>query len=352
MNIQSVNGSKNDSRIIYLDLLRVVCTFSVVVLHTSGYAWSALQYSEPLWNYANLYNGFFRFCVPIFIMISGVFMLSGETDLDLKKLYSKKILRLAKLFLVYSTMYAIVTNIILSDTFDLFSFVKQIVLGRYHLWYIYAIIGLYMITPLIKAITKSNNLTKYFIVLAFIFEILVGTMSSVFKAINFDMIFAKSYLFFVKGFTVYYVLGYLVYHNPIHKKNRIYIVGIIAAIGTVAGTKLYSVYSMGNSDIFYSFLSINVFFQSLAIFVFFKETVSRITFSPLCNKAIRVLSKYSLGVYLIHDLFLILFSQYNINSLSFHPLFSIPVLSAVIFVLSYISTFILSNVPVIKRIFY
>jgi surface polysaccharide O-acyltransferase-like enzyme len=351
MEIQSAMESKNDSRIIYLDLLRVVCTFAVVMPHTSGYAWSTLPYSNPLWTYANFYNGFFRFSVPIFIMISGVFMLSDKTTLDLKKLYSKKILRLVKLFFVYSCLYAIVTNIILADTFDLFSFGKQIILGRYHLWYLYAIIGLYIITPFIKEITKNNSLTKYFIVLAFIFEILIGSMSSIFKTVNFSMIFAKSYLFFVKGFTVYYVLGYFVYNNPIKKKNMIYAAGIIATVATIAGTKLYSSYTMVNSDVFFSFLSLNVFFQSLAIFVFFKEVISQITFSSLSKNLIKALSKYSLGVYLIHDFFLIIFAQFNINSLSFHPLFWIPLLGIIIFGLSCLSAFLISSIPVVKHIF-
>ena len=343
--------SRNDSRIIYLDLLRVVCTFAVIVLHTSGYAWSVLPYSDSLWNYANLYDGFFRFSVPIFVMISGVFMLSDQTELDLKKLYCQKILRLVKLFLVYSTVYAIVTNIIYSDAFHPSLFVEQVVRGHYHLWYLYAIIGLYIITPLIKEITKSSRLTKYFLILAFIFEILIGTASAVFKTIDFNMIFAKSYLFFVKGFTIYYVLGYFAYHNSINKRNVLYLLGILSTIGTIAGTKLYSAYIGENSAVFYSFLSLNVFFQSWAIFVFFKEVISKIKFSPRVKDFIMALSKYSLGIYLIHDLFLILLSRVNINCLSFHPLFSIPILSILVFILSGLSAFLLSKIPVIKHIF-
>jgi len=337
--------SKKDSRIIYLDLLRIICTFSVVILHTSGYAWSILPYTNPAWSYVNFYDGFSRFSVPIFIMISGVFMLSDKKNLDIKNLFYKKILRLVKLFLVYSSLYAIVINIIYSDTFNSFSFIKQILVGHYHLWYLYAIIGLYIITPLLKGITKNNYLTKYFLVTAFIFEILFGTISSIVKTVNLTVFFSKSYLYFVKGFTIYYVLGYFVFNSRINKKNIyiLYILGIVFTAFTIAGTKWYSIYTMENNDIFYSFLSVNVFFQSLSIFVFFKEIISKIKFTSFWENLIKALSKYSLGIYLIHDFFLILFLQFNINCLSFNPLFSIPLLSIVIFALSYFSIFLLSN---------
>ena len=67
-------------RLYYLDFLRVVATFFVILIHVSCQNWS-----NPLgsfsWQVANFYDGISRFSVPIFVMISGVLFLNTKKNL-------------------------------------------------------------------------------------------------------------------------------------------------------------------------------------------------------------------------------------------------------------------------------
>ena len=58
-------------RIYYLEVLRVIATFSVVLLHVAADKWYG-EIGTFSWKIFTVYIGLTRFCVPIFLMISGV----------------------------------------------------------------------------------------------------------------------------------------------------------------------------------------------------------------------------------------------------------------------------------------
>lgn len=83
-------------RKIYCDYLRLVATFSVVVLHVSAWNWYSTDVNSLEWQSFNFYDSVVRWAVPIFVMISGSLFLSRE--IPVKKIYSKYILRMAVAF--------------------------------------------------------------------------------------------------------------------------------------------------------------------------------------------------------------------------------------------------------------
>lgn len=93
-------------RTIYFDYLRVIACFAVIVLHVSAGQWH--DYTEPTfeWNVMNIYDSATRFCVPIFLMISGALFLNPEKKLSLRKLYTHNILRVITAFCFWSFIYA------------------------------------------------------------------------------------------------------------------------------------------------------------------------------------------------------------------------------------------------------
>ena len=69
--MSQTNSNKNlnsTQRIISFDLLRIVAAFAVIMIHTSGQWFGELS---PEWEFANIYDSLSRWCVPVFIMISG-----------------------------------------------------------------------------------------------------------------------------------------------------------------------------------------------------------------------------------------------------------------------------------------
>lgn len=68
-------------RVIYFDVLRVLATFAVIVLHLSAQHWADTDVFSNAWLAFNLYGGIVRWSVPIFVMISGALFLGRDTDI-------------------------------------------------------------------------------------------------------------------------------------------------------------------------------------------------------------------------------------------------------------------------------
>ena len=97
---------KQQNRILYFDILRVLATLAVITLHISVHNWYETDISSTQWMAYTMYDSLFRWSVPIFVMISGALFL--QRDVNLKKLFSKNIFRLATAFVFWSILYAVI----------------------------------------------------------------------------------------------------------------------------------------------------------------------------------------------------------------------------------------------------
>ena len=80
-------------RIYWLDLLRIISILSMILLHVAASFWYVSPSNSYNWIIMNIYDSLVRFCVPVFLMISGALFLS-QKEINIKKLYTKNILRL------------------------------------------------------------------------------------------------------------------------------------------------------------------------------------------------------------------------------------------------------------------
>ena len=156
------------ARNISLDLLRIVATLAVVMLHTAKRVWYNIPVSTSGWYVSNIYLSAVRWAVPVFVMISGALFLTRE--IDIKKLYRTNILRMVTAFIFWSLFYAWLWWM---EGLDAKEAVKLFIQGNFHLWFLPMIMGIYMALPILKKITESKNLTRYFLLLSFIFAFVV-----------------------------------------------------------------------------------------------------------------------------------------------------------------------------------
>ncbi|WP_175637699.1 acyltransferase family protein, partial [Dickeya dadantii] len=73
----------------WLYIARIVSTFAVIVLHVSAYTVALADLGTFSWWVGNLYDSLVRWCVPVFIMISGALLLSPEKVESLSIFYKK-----------------------------------------------------------------------------------------------------------------------------------------------------------------------------------------------------------------------------------------------------------------------
>ena len=80
-------------RIQYFDYLRIFAVFSVVLLHVlAGHLWDDI--GKPSFLVFDYYSAATRWCVPVFVMISGALFLDPDRDIHMERLHKKNLLRL------------------------------------------------------------------------------------------------------------------------------------------------------------------------------------------------------------------------------------------------------------------
>lgn len=313
-------------RDISMDALRIVAAVAVILLHASA-GYFNCPVSSAQWMVANVYNSATRWCVPVFVMISGAFLLQKE--IPVKLLYTKYIKHLVVLLLSWNAIYNIPRlrefPSSLSDVVACF-----LSPGKIHLWFLYMLIGVYVAIPFLKKIV-DGGLTKYLLCLWLVFGIaLTGVdRGALFGERFFFLDYYVMRFSFSMNFVGYFVLGYYLYREAaLSKKMRqlIYALGIIGYMGMVVGTYFLSLQRGGLHEFFYDNLFILNVFTSVAVFVLFRSTPPE-SFcrrnEPKMSRLITTCSDLSLGVYLIHLVPLRL-SYHAVKFFGLHAVVEIP----------------------------
>ena len=340
-----------EDRKVYLDILRIIATFAVVLLHVSSSYWEKIDINSFEWSVFVFYDSFVRWGVGVFVMISGVLFLNKSKTI--KELFKNHILRMVIAFVFWSAIYTIPE--IMSGAgkkYIIYYFLK----GNYHLWFLYMITGLYIITPFLKKIIEDENLTKYFLILALIFAVLITYVISIVYIFSpsigsfMQQLINKTNLYMVLGFPIYYILGYVLDKKTINTKviKLIYFFGIVGFILTFVFTRKLSLYKQKPDEVFFGNLTLNVFLECIFVFILIKNKCSKLCCKN--KKILFILSKYSFGVYLVHALIIKIFDKvFNINTMSFNAVFSVPVLAIIVFIISYILSAILNKIPKLNK---
>lgn len=337
-------------RVLYLDVLRLFATFSVIILHVAAQNWSHVALNTFEWKIFNFYDSLFTCCVALFVMISGALFLSKNVSVEL--MFKKYILRIAISFLFWSTIYAVFTS------GDINSKIACFIKGHYHMWYLFMIVGLYMCYPLLNSIVKSGY-SKYFLVLGFVFAFLLpdtllaisdfGNNATVKIMTVLESNINNMNMFMVLGYSFYFVLGYYLYQISFDKRWQrviIYLCGIVGVIMTVYLTYYKSVKIGEPSQNYYSDFWISTMLEAVAIFVLVR---SRYENKQYHGKIIRKLSKYSFGAYLVHAFVIEGLNHYDINTLLFNPIVSVPGIAVIVCIISFGISGILNNIPLLNK---
>lgn len=93
--------------------------------------------------------------VPCFVMVTGALLLDENREVSFDKLFNKYILRALGALVVFSMVFRIFDIIMDKESFGLKSILKGFYeiftgTGWSHIWYLYLLIGLYLLLPFYK----------------------------------------------------------------------------------------------------------------------------------------------------------------------------------------------------------
>lgn len=343
-------------RQISFDVLKIIATFAVVMLHVSAQHWFYVKLKTPEWRAFNLYDGSVRFPVPLFVMISGALFLSAYRPI--KRLFGKYILRISTAFLFWSVLYAAISCFRGTPLHDA---VKEAILGHYHLWYLYMIMGLYMIVPLLYPIVQNRKLLHYFLILSFLVGIAVPQTIAILAVFRPDSaafaqsVWDQTYLYLPFGYSFYFVLGYWL-NRIVLTKRRVILAAALVIVGTTATvylTQRINYYMLGfhlqhKIVLFYQNETVNVAATAGGVFLLGRRLFGR-PCSMRAQKMITTLSKATFGVYLVHPLMIDVIKSLGLDTITFNPYMSVPAISILVFLSSFVVSLILNQIPFVKK---
>lgn len=349
-----MSNQVNSKRIYYIEVLRVLATFAVVFIHVAGKNWYG-EIGSYNWNVFTAYSGLVKFCVPIFFMISGALFLRKDKKLNMKRLFFHNILHLVVFLIFWSACYHVL-NVIRSGqtlTFaELLNFSKNIIKGNTEIffWFVYAMIGLYIILPIVKAFVNGAEKSQllYFVILCFLFNSVYVLISKI-PALNpIFMNMAKLEIHITGGYLGYFVLGYYLAQYPPKAAARrlLYVLGTLGIIISTLVTWKVCVTGGEYSEAYFNYLFPGVVLWSVAVFLFGQVHGDKLL---KLKGFIGLASKCSLGIYGIHMIFVTLLWDYGITTFSFSPILSVPVISLAVFAVSLLVVALLAKIPIVKN---
>lgn len=337
------------NRIWYLDFLKVISAVAVIFVHVISEYWYTLNISGFDFKILTIFDSVVRFCVPIYLMVSGALFLYDNKEISVKDMFKKYILRIFLIFVFWTMSYTIIFAIVNGDILTikniLNTFINTILgKGIFHLRFLVILLGFYLSVPIFKLITKKENkkILEYLIILLFIFHSVTLISSNV---INMDI----NYPILFINYTLYFVLGYYLNTFDLSKKitNIIYAFGIVSLIITPILSIYHSTIISSHSELFLSYMSPNVVIYSSCIFLFCKNL-----FKKFKNKDMKVLNMFTkayFGVYIIHGLILGFYSKLGLFDLNISLWLLVIILTLLITITSFVVSYILCKIPVIKK---
>lgn len=329
-----------------LDILRLLATLAVIVIHMGR-----IPYVADCWAKSPVEMSIspLVWCVPVFFMISGRFFLDPTKNITLKTLFQKYIFRLILAFAVWSAVYtAYYTWDGTYSSLNIFGILTMYIRGPIHFWYLYAAVGLYLLTPLLRKLVKDKAVCVYLLALLAMYNIATqyliyipkvgGILEDTLKRLGLESL---------NGYVVCFLLGYVLYayQEQITKKweTAIFLLSVFLLVMTYILDISISE-ELRAADFVKQYQKPNVIFFSAGIYLFFVKRVSKIEFSPKIRRLFARTTECGFGVYILHALVidLVTLTGWNVK----------PILLLVILILvvSMLLSFCVRKIPKIGKL--
>ncbi|RUL56501.1 hypothetical protein EK386_02405 [Lysinibacillus antri] len=348
---------KGKGRIFYIEILRAISIIAVIIIHISAsetlvsFTTTNIKY----WWIQNIFDSLARWSVPVFVMISGALLLNPAKQEPIGMFLKKKGLKMLIPFFVWGLFYLILSASVNLDSLTVKYIIRGFIEGPmyYHMWFMYMIIALYAITPLLKNIILNSNQDKilYLLLIIFISVSLIDLIEK-FTSLRVNNFFTIKPL---GGFIGYFILGYYLHTFSFSKvaQKAIYFGAVVSALIIPIGTYYLTSKNNGQLDVYlYDYTNPFVLLISMAIFLAIKNVKWAPNPKNYGTKMILAVSSTSFGIYLVHPFVMYCLNRFNLHIFSevFNPLIRVPLVTLIVLVISIVAVKVLKKIPYIKNI--
>ena len=350
----------------YLDLCRILAIFCVILIHLVAYPWQITPIDSEDWRILNIYAGATRWCVPLFVMVSGALFLVPEKELSLGRLYARYIPRFAVALLFWSGLFYLIQHYNVRSFADFMNVDKRelvlnILRGHpWHHWFIFMIAGIFIMLPILKRIAGDRNVCRYYLILWFVLQGVVPMLPNLLSAVNEPnrlvadavglLAFYNERLLpsLVVGYPGYFLLGYYLHTSSISPRARwlVTALGVLGIVYTIKLTAIASLKGGAPTAIYQDALFANSGLPAAAIMINAKRFIPRVFRG---SRLLATVSAASFGVFLTHGLVSYALERNGLRIESFPVSWGVPLIVMAIYAISLAIALLIRKVPVVRE---
>ena len=314
-----------------------------------------LNASTPFqWWVGNITDSAARWCVTLFIMVSGYLLLNPSKEYTIMEFYKKRASRIIIPFVFWALFFAVVNtlrHVFNGDPVSFSSFIKPVLNGHpnYHLWYLYMLVGLYVLTPFLRAGLKKIPPRWLPGICAALFIIPAAVNTYSWFALKADFISDYPFIVWPLYLLGYYLAGYLIGKKAKIETKTITLVTAFLASTAVTAFGCY-ILKENISDFagiyFYSPAALNVVFTTLVFFMLGKKLAANIR----NNKILETGNAVSFGIYLIHPFWIFTLDYFGFGATKMNPIIGIIIVGLAVFILSLATTLLIQKIPHLRKV--
>jgi len=335
----------------WVDYLRIFSSFLVVLIHVSAIGWYNTVLTKN-WISSTIFSSLAHCAVPLFFMISGMFLLDTKKELPIKKLLLHNFFKIYSIYVIsmlgYGAWMLLQIHTLQSLPLDSLNSILYILFqGNSYLWFLPALCGIYLLLPLLRIITgsgeKGKKAIEYYLIIFMLIRLSVYTISALNLSTFLD-IQLNTYLSFVpfNNYLAYFFLGYYLNTYGLSKKLTYLVKGLfIPSVLFLTGIPILQLYLNRpvNQNIFDSF-SIFTYITTINLFLFFKSRKKR-TLSTRAEKVLITCSNCTLSIYVLHAFVIDVLTKLGI-SIWLGPFYiSIPLITLFVFLITLLLSYLL-----------
>ncbi len=298
MSLTSFHINQPDRRSSWADLCRVLAIFGVVLIHACGAA-ALYEFGKiPMisWLGANFLDSLVRCSVPLFVMLSGALLLkSYSTPITLIQIV-RRISKVLIPLLTWNVAYLIYVSHYSKMPLNLLSMFS--VAPMYHLWFVYMIIGIYILLPVFQALFVLVRDRKDLQIYLFVIWFLITCIPTYWQVPLFTLLQQAS-LF---GYGGYFLIGGIVALSTRDQLSTLawFLIYLSGVAITFFLTLYFSAQANSTVETAYIYLSPNVAVTAIAAFVLIK----RIKVSTFFANHLEKIGDKSFLIYFMHVVFI------------------------------------------------
>lgn len=348
------SSRQSTEREYFPDLLRVAASCAVVLLHTvTGVVDTTDMSGFPVQKTVFLILlDWITWCVPVFVMISGYLFLNPQRQITWKQMLRKYCRRIVLALFLFGMPYAYVELFIRQRSFQegmIGQAFLMVLRGESwsHMWYLYLILFLYLITPLLKKILAVLPDVFLYAAMALL---AIGSSILPFLA---KWLERESLPVLPDGgiYLFYYLCGYLFARKSGNGRDGqpqyLLSLGRMAILTLLAGMTCSRL--IGNYSVQMAYNYPFTVILSLLLFAVVKKGQEKKA-PGRCSTWMKEIAHLSFAIYLIHPVFLNVFYKFlHMTPLDFSLYWSLPLFWMLAMSLSVMGAWMLEKIPFFSK---